>query len=73
VDRVAEQLGPLENVLFDSPDGITVHHVKRLADLNRYSPTAAPPWVQAMRDSRRKALIVCARCHSSVHQQPHTQ
>jgi hypothetical protein len=59
--------------LCDSPDGITVHHVKRLADLNRYSPTAAPPWVQAMRDSRRKTLIVCARCHSSIHQQPHTQ
>ena len=59
--------------LCESPDGITVHHVKRLADLNRYSPTAVPPWVQAMRDSRRKTLIVCARCHGSIHQQPHTQ
>jgi group II intron reverse transcriptase/maturase len=59
--------------LCDSRDGITVHHVKRLADLNRYSPTAAPPWVQAMRASRRKTLIVCARCHGSIHQQPNTQ
>jgi group II intron reverse transcriptase/maturase len=59
--------------LCDSRDGITVHHVKRLADLNRYSPTTAPSWVQAMRDSRRKTLIVCARCHDSIHQQPHTQ
>jgi group II intron reverse transcriptase/maturase len=59
--------------LCDSNDGITVHHVKRLADLNRYSPTATPPWVQAMRDSRRKTLIVCALCHGSIHQQPITQ
>src|SRR5215211_6909765 len=30
--------------LCDSRDGITVHHVKRLADLNRYSPTTPPAW-----------------------------
>ena len=59
--------------LCDSTDGITVHHVKRLADLNRYSPTAAPPWVHAMRAVRRKTLIGCARCHDSIHQQQHTQ
>lgn len=35
--------------LCDSRDGINVHHVKRLADLNRYSTAAAPEWVQAMR------------------------
>ncbi|BCJ53029.1 maturase [Actinoplanes sp. NBRC 14428] len=59
--------------LCDAHDGITVHHVKRLADLNRYSPAATPSWVQTMRDSRRKTLIVCARCHGDIHQQPHTQ
>ncbi|MFD9603249.1 hypothetical protein [Streptomyces sp. NPDC059970] len=59
--------------LCDSPDGITVHHVKRLADLNRYSTTAAPDWVNAMRTSRRKTLIVCTRCHGTIHQRPDTQ
>jgi group II intron reverse transcriptase/maturase len=59
--------------LCESHDGITVHHVGRLADLIRYSTTAAPQWVEAMRASRRKTLIVCARCHSCIHQQPHTQ
>lgn len=53
--------------LCDSRDGITVHHVKRLADLNRYSRTTAPRWVEAMRASRRKTLIVCARCHRDIH------
>jgi hypothetical protein len=55
--------------LCDSRDGITVHHVKRIADLNRYSPTTAPEWVEAMRTSRRKTLIICARCHASIHHQ----
>jgi group II intron reverse transcriptase/maturase len=57
----------------ESRDGITVHHVGRLTDLNRYSTKAAPQWVEAMRASRRKTLIVCARCHATIHQQPGTQ
>ena len=59
--------------LCDSRDGITVHHVKRLADLNRYSTTTAPAWVEAMRSSRRKTLIVCANCHRAIHQRSTTQ
>jgi group II intron reverse transcriptase/maturase len=59
--------------LCEARDGITVHHVKRLADLNRYSPSAAPGWVEAMRTRRRKTLIVCSRCHADIHQQPRTQ
>jgi len=54
--------------LCDSPDTITVHHVKRLTDLARYSTTAAPTWVETMRARRRKTLIVCARCHTGIHQ-----
>lgn len=59
--------------LCDATDGITVHHVGRLIDLNRYSTTAAPRWVEAMRASRRKTLIVCAPCHADIHQRPTTQ
>ena len=59
--------------LCTADDGITVHHVKRLTDLNRHSATAAPAWIEAMRAKRRKTLIVCARCHAKIHQQPTTQ
>ncbi len=59
--------------LCESHDGITVHHVRRLSDLNRYSSTAAPRWVEAMRTRRRKTLIVCDRCHAEIHQQPIAQ
>lgn len=56
--------------LCQSRDGITVHHVRRLADLDKYSPTKAPGWVQAMRARRSKTLIVCARCHAHIHGHP---
>ncbi|WP_370123755.1 hypothetical protein [Streptacidiphilus sp. MAP12-33] len=52
---------------------MTVHHVKRLTDLNQYSPSAAPGWVETMRTRRRKTLIVCSRCHADIHQQPKAQ
>src|SRR3954467_4642048 len=59
--------------LCDSRDGITVHHVKRLADLDRYSATTPPAWVKTTRASRRKTLIVCARCHHTIHERSTTQ
>ena len=58
--------------LCQSRDGITVHHVRRLVDLNKYSPKKAPDWVTAMRQRRSKTLIVCVDCHARIHP-PHTQ
>jgi len=58
--------------LCQSRDGITVHLVARLVDLNKYSATNAPDWVTAMRQRRSKALIVCVDCHARIHP-PHTQ
>lgn len=59
--------------LCQSRDGITVHHVTRLTDLNRYNTTTAPDWVQTMRARRRKTLIVCADCHAHIHRHHDTQ
>jgi hypothetical protein len=47
-------------------DGITVHHVRSLADLdNRRQPH--PTWVQVMLRKRRKALVACRDCHTDIH------
>jgi retron-type reverse transcriptase len=47
-------------------DGITVHHVRSLADLdNRRQPH--PTWVQVMLKKRRKALVACRDCHTDIH------
>jgi hypothetical protein len=47
-------------------DGVQVHHVRRLADLNR-NGTPQPAWAQRMAKRRRKTLVVCMPCHQAVH------
>src|SRR5262249_8502340 len=43
-----------------------VHHVRRLADLDRAGDTS-PEWIQLMRAKRRKTLVVCGTCHDLIH------
>lgn len=47
-------------------DGITVHHIRKLADLTaRRQPH--PTWMGAMLKKRRKSLVVCRACHADIH------
>jgi hypothetical protein len=47
-------------------DGISVHHVRRLADLNRPGQPQ-PAWAAQMAQRRRKTLVVCQTCHDAIH------
>jgi group II intron reverse transcriptase/maturase len=47
-------------------DGISVHQVRRLADLHRPG-RPQPAWAQQMARRRRKTLVVCRSCHHAVH------
>jgi AI2M/AI1M-like HNH endonuclease/type II intron maturase len=44
-----------------------VHHVRKLADLDRPGQGKKPPWVKKMASRRRKTLVVCQRCHEDIH------
>ena len=44
-----------------------VHHVRRLADLDRPGRNGRPLWVKRMASRRRKTLVVCDRCHQDIH------
>lgn len=48
-------------------DGITVHHIRRLADLHTAQSADPPDWVTLMSAKRRKTLVACDRCHSTIH------
>jgi hypothetical protein len=50
-------------------DGIQVHHIRNLAELNTLGPLP-PDWAQAMAKRRRKSLVVCDDCHGSIHKEP---
>lgn len=50
-------------------DNIQVHHVRKLADLNRLGQLQ-PHWAQTMAKRRRKSLVVCDDCHRRIHGNP---
>ena len=47
---------------------VQVHHVRKLADLERMGK-GRPYWAQIMLKRRRKTLIVCQACHHTIHQE----
>ena len=46
-----------------------VHHVRKLADLNRPGQGEKPPWIKRMAARRRKTLVVCQKCHEDIHRE----
>jgi group II intron reverse transcriptase/maturase len=46
---------------------IEVHHVRKLADLNKAGRREKPRWIQIMAARRRKTLVVCRPCHEAIH------
>ena len=47
--------------------GLQVHHIRKLADLNKPGRSERPPWVQLMAMRKRKTLVVCQLCHQKIH------
>ncbi|MEV4515224.1 reverse transcriptase domain-containing protein [Dactylosporangium sp. NPDC049525] len=50
-----------------SRTNIEVHHVRKLADLNRHDRPDRPAWVHLMAKRRRKTLVICRDCHEDIH------
>ena len=63
----------LQRVLADtcelcgSREKVEVHHIRKLADLERPGRREKPVWVKQMAARRRKTLIVCRKCHEKIH------
>ncbi len=53
--------------LCGSTEKCEVHHIRKLADLNKEGRKEKPLWVQRMAARRRKTLVVCQRCHQGIH------
>ena len=45
---------------------VNVHHVRKLADLEKPGQPQ-PTWAQQMAKRRRKTLVVCQPCHDAIH------
>lgn len=53
--------------LCGSTEHIEVHHLRKLADLQRKGQGSPPEWVKKMAMRKRKTLVVCQRCHNQIH------
>jgi group II intron reverse transcriptase/maturase len=53
--EMCERTGPVE-----------VHQIRKLADLPKPGKPQ-PPWAALMAAKRRKTLVVCVNCHSTIH------
>ncbi|WP_345664917.1 hypothetical protein [Streptomyces iranensis] len=53
--------------LCGSPQGVEVHHIRRLKDLRSKGRAEVPAWVERMAARRRKTLVVCRICHEAIH------
>jgi group II intron reverse transcriptase/maturase len=49
-----------------SRENIEVHHIRKLADLEKEGKER-PRWVKIMAARRRKTLVVCRLCHQAIH------
>ncbi|HEX2262688.1 MAG TPA: hypothetical protein VHH52_02850, partial [Pseudonocardiaceae bacterium] len=49
---------------------ITVHHIRKLADLDKPGQPQRPTWMTLMAKRRRKTLVVCHPCHDAIHAHP---
>jgi group II intron reverse transcriptase/maturase len=53
--------------LCEARSGLQVHHLRRLADLDKPGRPERPSWIVLMATRRRKTLVVCSACHHDIH------
>ncbi|HEN0616616.1 TPA: reverse transcriptase [Streptococcus agalactiae] len=53
--------------LCGSEENIEVHHIRKLADLNKHNGKLVPKWKEVMSARRRKTLVTCRDCHHTIH------
>jgi Type II intron maturase len=68
--EVVQRLLAQECELCETEEGpFQVHHVRKLADLDRPGQGEKSPWVKRMASRHRKTLVVCQRCHEAIHRE----
>jgi group II intron reverse transcriptase/maturase len=51
----------------EAQENLEVHHIRKLADLNRPGRPDKPAWMHLMAKRRRKTLVICRACHQDIH------
>ena len=67
--EVVQRLLAKKCALCGAEGNCQVHHVRKLADLDRPGRSEKPLWVKRMAARRRKTLVVCQACHEAIHRE----
>jgi hypothetical protein len=65
--ELLKRLQANECELCGSTQQVEVHHIRKLADLNRLGRKEVPRWMRVMMARRRKTLVLCRNCHEAIH------
>jgi group II intron reverse transcriptase/maturase len=65
--EVVQRLLAQECELCGTEGRIEVHHVRKLADLERKGRSGKPQWARIMAARCRKTLVICQSCHNDIH------
>ena len=65
--EVVQRLLAEECEMCGSTERCEVHHICKLADLNKPGRRKKPLWIERMAARRRKTLVVCPKCHDEIH------
>ncbi len=64
--ELVQRLLAQECELCGNRENIEVHHIRKLADLERKGRKPRPDWMKKMSARRRKTLVVCRSCHQNI-------
>jgi len=51
----------------EAKEGVQMHHIQKLKDLNKKGKREMPLWMKIMISRKRKSIPLCKRCHEDIH------
>jgi group II intron reverse transcriptase/maturase len=65
--EIVERLLKGECEVCGSKEKVEMHHIRKLADLNKQGHREKPLWMKIMIARKRKSIPLCKQCHMDIH------
>lgn len=67
-NELVKRLLAQECEICGATEEVEVHHIRKLADLNKPGRKELPGWAKVMAARKRKTLVLCRSCHTDLHE-----
>jgi group II intron reverse transcriptase/maturase len=65
--EIVERLLKNECEVCGAKDKVQMHHIRKLANLNKLGQREKPLWMKVMISRKRRSIAVCKKCHDDIH------